>query len=161
MASIDKEIKSKFENDHQRAVVNILYTANWIKNIHMDALKPFNISAQQYNILRILRGGADWMAMTDVKDRMIEKSPNTTRLADKLLDSKLLERKRSSADRRVVYVKITDKGLKLLKDIDTEKAMTAQDSIAKNISKKEAKKLSGIIDKLRTGILTYSKNLKN
>jgi DNA-binding MarR family transcriptional regulator len=151
MASIDKEIKSKFENDHQRAVVNILYTANWIKNIHMDALKPFNISAQQYNILRILRGGADWMAMTDVKDRMIEKSPNTTRLADKLLDSKLLERRRSSADRRVVYVKITDKGLKLLKDIDTEKAMTAQDSIAKNISKKEAKKLSGIIDKLRTG----------
>jgi DNA-binding MarR family transcriptional regulator len=151
MASIDKEIKSKFENDHQRAVVNILYTANWIKNIHMDALKPFNISAQQYNILRILRGGGDWMAMTDVKDRMIEKSPNTTRLADKLLDSKLLERKRSSADRRVVYVKITDKGLKLLKDIDTEKAMTAQDSIAKNISKKEAKKLSGIIDKLRTG----------
>ena len=151
MASIDKEIKSKFENDHQRAVINILYTANWIKNIHMDALKPFKISAQQYNILRILRGGGDWMAMTDVKGRMIEKSPNTTRLADKLLDSKFLERKRSSADRRVVYVKITDKGLKLLKDIDTKKAMTAQDSIAKNISKKEAKKLSGIIDKLRTG----------
>jgi DNA-binding MarR family transcriptional regulator len=151
MASIDKEIKSKFDNDHQRAVINILYTANWIKNIHTDYLKPYNISSQQFNILRILRGGNDWMAMTDVKSRMIEKSPNTTRLADKLLDSKLLERKRSSTDRRVVYVKITDKGLKLLKNIDSDETMTAQDSMAKNITKKEAKKLSAIIDKLRTG----------
>ena len=151
MASIDEEIQSKFENDYQKAIINIIYTANWLKNIHTNTLKPYGISAQQYNILRILRGSGDWMAMTDVKSRMIENSPNTTRLADKLLDAKLVQRKRSSTDRRVVFVKITDNGLKMLKDIDKSKSLNTEELGAKNISKKEAKKLSSILDKLRSG----------
>jgi DNA-binding MarR family transcriptional regulator len=149
MASIDEEIKSKFETDHQRAVVNILFTANWLKNLHSDALKKYDITTQQYNILRILRGAKDWMAMNDVKGRMIEKSPNTTRLADKLITTGFIERRRCEEDRRVVFVQITKKGLDLLKQMDGDKHFDWSDGLLKNLTKKEAKKMSLLLDQLR------------
>jgi DNA-binding MarR family transcriptional regulator len=127
----------------------VLYTANWLKNLHGGDLKKFDITIQQYNILRILRGGKDWMAMNDVKSRMIEKSPNATRLADKLIKLEFIERKRCDVDRRVVYVKITAKGKKLLKTIDDEKTLFPMADFHKNLTKKEAKELSTLLDKLR------------
>ena len=98
------EVKTKFANERHRFVTNLVYTSGWIKNLFTEDLKPFNISSQQFNILRILRGADDWIAMSHVKKLMIEKAPNATRLADKLLNKSLIERKRSNADRRVVYV---------------------------------------------------------
>ncbi|CAG5086862.1 MarR family winged helix-turn-helix transcriptional regulator [Parvicella tangerina] len=149
MSTISEEIQSSFETDQQMAIVNILYTANWLKNLHGEDLKKFNITLQQYNILRILRGGKDWMAMNDVKSRMIEKSPNATRLADKLISSEFIERKRCDVDRRVVYVKITSKGKKLLKTIDDQKMLLPTDGFHENLSADEAKTLSNLLDKLR------------
>ncbi len=149
MPSIDEEIKSKFESDHQRALVNVLFTANWLKNIHSDGLKKYDITTQQYNILRILRGAKGWMAMNDVKGRMIEKSPNTTRLADKLLKSEYIERRRCDEDRRVVFVQITKKGLEFLKKMDTDKSFDLSKEFSKYITKKEAKKLSALLDQIR------------
>ena len=149
MATIEEEIKSKFENDHQKAIVNILFTANWIKNIHSDTLKKYDITTQQYNILRILRGAKDWMAMNDVKGRMIEKSPNTTRLADKLITAEYVERRRCDDDRRLVYVQITKKGLDILKKMDGDKNFDLTDQVMKKFSKKEAKKISILLDQLR------------
>jgi DNA-binding MarR family transcriptional regulator len=146
--SIDKAIKSKFKSEQQRMVVNLLYTSNWLKNIHSDLLQPFDITSQQYNILRILRGNGDWMTMNTVKERMIDKSPNTTRLADKLVTKKYVERKRCEEDRRVVYVKITAKGVKLMAEID-EKSMKPFEKIADKISNKDAAIVSSILDKLR------------
>jgi DNA-binding MarR family transcriptional regulator len=146
--TIDKAIKSKFKNEQQRMVVNLLYTSNWLKNIHSDLLQPFDITPQQYNILRILRGNGDWMTMNTVKERMIDKSPNTTRLADKLVAKKFVERKRCEEDRRVVYVKITAKGLKLMAEID-DKSMKPFEKIAEKISNKDAALVSSILDKLR------------
>jgi DNA-binding MarR family transcriptional regulator len=146
--SIDKAIKSKFKSEQQRMVVNLLYTSNWLKNIHSDLLQPFDITSQQYNILRILRGNGDWMTMNTVKERMIDKSPNTTRLADKLVTKKYVERKRCEEDRRVVYVKITAKGIKLMSEID-EKSMKPFEKIADKISNKDAAIVSTILDKLR------------
>ncbi len=146
--SIDKAIKSKFKSEQQRMVVNLLYTSNWLKNIHSDLLQPFDITSQQYNILRILRGNGDWMTMNTVKERMIDKSPNTTRLADKLVTKKYVERKRCEEDRRVVYVKITAKGVKLMAEID-EKSMKPFEKIADKISNKDAATVSSILDKLR------------
>jgi DNA-binding MarR family transcriptional regulator len=146
--TIDKAIKSKFKSEQQRMVVNLLYTANWLKNIHADMLNPFDITTQQYNILRILRGSNDWMTMNTVKERMIDKSPNTTRLTDKLVAKKCVERKRCDEDRRVVYVKITAKGIKLMAEID-EKTMKPFDKIADKISSKDAKQVSAILDELR------------
>jgi DNA-binding MarR family transcriptional regulator len=149
MPTIDEEIKSLFESEHQRALVNILFTANWLKNIHADALKKYDITTQQYNILRILRGAKGWMAMNDVKGRMIEKSPNTTRLADNLIKSEYIERRRCDEDRRVVFVQITKKGLAFLKKMDSDKSFDLSKDFAKHISKKEAKKVSALLDQIR------------
>ncbi|MCB9195349.1 MAG: MarR family transcriptional regulator [Flavobacteriales bacterium] len=149
MAAIEQEIQSSFENDHQKAVVNILFTANWLKNSNGESLKQFDITLQQYNILRILRGGKDWMAMNDVKSRMIEKSPNATRLADKLIELDYIERKRCDVDRRVVYVKITKKGLNILATIDEQQSLIPVETFLQNISPKEAQTLSNLLDKLR------------
>ena len=115
MTSIDQVLKSKFTDDKHRFAVNLVYTASWFKNLYTDFLKSYDLSSPQFNILRILRGNGDWLPMTTVKERMVENSPNATRLADKLVDKKLIERERSASDRRVVFVKITATGLALLK----------------------------------------------
>jgi MarR family transcriptional regulator, 2-MHQ and catechol-resistance regulon repressor len=149
MLTIDEAIKSKFDNNHVRAVVNVMYTANWYKNHHQEFLADYEITGQQYNILRILRGAKDFLPMTEVKNRMIEKSPNTTRLADKLLENKYIERKRCDNDRRVVYVKITDKGLAILAEIDDKKDKQPNDLVKTNLTEDEARMLSHLLDKLR------------
>lgn len=148
MATIDEEVKAKFMNERHRFATNLVFTSGWIKNLFEKEIKPYGISGQQFNILRILRGAKDWMAMNDVKSIMIEKSPNATRLADKLLDKHLIERNRSETDRRVVYVRISKEGLELLKKID-ETENEIQIALRERISEEEAKQMSGILDRLR------------
>lgn len=148
MATIDEEIKSRFDNDRHRFVTNIIFTANWVQNAFTNQLKPYGISTQQYNIMRILRGGGDWMAMTDVKSRMLEKSPNATRLADKLVSKGLIERNRSESDRRVVYVRITKSGLQIMADIE-ETVNPIKYAMENNITDEEARMASAVIDKFR------------
>lgn len=113
-----------------------------------DFIKPFDLSSPQFNILRILRGEGDWIPMNVVKERMIEKSPNATRLADKLISKNLIERQRSDTDRRVVFVKITAIGLELLATID-KKDNTQFESLMDRITPEEAKQFSAILDKMR------------
>ena len=149
MASIDSEIKSKLLNDKHRFVTNLVYTAGWVQNAFNDELKPFGISSQQYNILRILMGTGDWMVMSDLKDGLLEKAPNATRLTDKLLAKDLVERKRSEEDRRVVYVKISKKGLKLMEKINSQTESTVAKALEKNITSKDAKIISDLLDKFR------------
>jgi len=148
MTSIDEEINSKFPNDKVRMMVNLMFTTNCIKNQFTDFLKPYDISSQQFNILRILRGNEDWLAMNIVKERMIEKAPNATRLADKMIAKGLIERQRCDTDRRVVFVNITKEGLKLLKKIDE---VNDDDRInyIENVTEEEAKIVSDLLDKLR------------
>lgn len=148
MASIAEEIQSRFKNEHQKFIVNLLYTANWFKNAHIDFLKPFGISPQQFNILRILRGASDWVTMSLVKERMIEKAPNATRLADKLLEKGLIERKRCDSDRRVVYVQISSKGLELLEQIDAAQEHPFSEEL-KSIPESEMLQGNNLLDKMR------------
>jgi len=148
MARIDDEVRIKFANERHRFVVNLVYTSGWIRNISAEDLKPFGISSQQFNILRILRGAGDWMPMNDVKDIMIEKAPNATRLADKMLAKDLIKRKRSDSDRRVVYVRISNEGLFLLSKID-DKRSEIQVALSERITEDEAKLVSQILDKFR------------
>ena len=145
MGDIAKDINSKFPNEHVKALINIKYTANWLDNIGNDLLKHARISIQQYNILRILRGAGEAVTVNTVKDRMIQKSPNATRLMDKLCDKNLIERTRCENDRRVVYVKITDKGLQLLNTIN----IRGFDQHMSKITQDEAKILNQILDKIR------------
>lgn len=145
MANLSKDINSNFPNEKVKALINIKYTANWLDTLGNEVLKPFKISIQQYNILRILRGAAKPITVNTVKDRMIQKSPNSTRLMDKLCDKNLIERTRCENDRRVVYIAITIKGLELLKRINIGEFDKQMDII----SNEEAKILNTILDKLR------------
>ena len=145
MTEFSKEINSKFPNEHVKALLNIKFTANYLDTIGAKILKPFNISEQQYNILRILRGAKGAITVNTVKDRMVQKSPNSTRLMDKLCDKGLIERSRCENDRRVVYVKINEKGLALLKEIKISDFDNYLDAISEN----EARILNKLLDKIR------------
>ena len=144
---IDDAIKSKFDSPQIKALVNIRYTANFLSAISNKFMAQFDLTMPQFNILRILRGAGEAMAVNTVKDRMIEKSPNTTRLMDKLIDKELISRERCDNDRRVVYVKITQKGLDLLAQID--KNHSKEDWMPTVLTDEESETLSDLLDKLR------------
>ena len=145
MGDIGKDIQSTFPNEHVKALINIKYTANYLDGIGNELLKPAKITVQQYNILRILRGAGKAITVNSVKERMIQKSPNSTRLMDKLCDKGLIERTRCENDRRVVYVEITKLGLETLEVIPIEKF----DQQMYRITEEEAKMLNTILDKIR------------
>lgn len=145
MGDFGKEIASNFPNEKVKAMLNIKYTASWLDQIGMSILKPHNISEQQYNILRILRGAGKSISVNDVKKRMIQKSPNSTRLMDKLCEKKFIDRSRCENDRRVVFVKITSKGLKLLDAIK----MDEFEDVMNELTESEAKLLNELLDKSR------------
>ena len=145
MGDISKDINSKFDNNKVKALINILYTANWITNVQNTFFNPFCISPQQYNILRILNGANEPLKVQLIKDRMIDRSPNATRLMDKLCEKKLIDRIPCLGDRRVVHITITNKGKQLLNDISDN----FNDEILKNINESEATQLSDLLDKLR------------
>lgn len=145
MGDIAKDIQSKFPNDKVKAMLNILYTANWIQNKQNDFFKPFGISPQQYNILRILRGAGEPISVQTIKNRMLERSPNTTRLMDKLCDKELIRRVPCETDRRVVHIEVAKEGLALLSTIDKSKRVATLESLTLN----EAAMLSDLLDKIR------------
>ncbi len=148
MAKIDSEIKSEFVNDKHRFVTNLVFTANWVQNAFIEDLKPFGISPQQFNILRVLKAVGDWTAMSEVKDGLLERAPNATRLADKLLNKQLIERRGSETDRRVVNIRITKAGLKLMEEIN-QKESVIQKALSKNMTAKDARYVSDVLDKFR------------
>ncbi|MBJ6368530.1 MarR family winged helix-turn-helix transcriptional regulator [Snuella sedimenti] len=145
MGDLSKEINSTFPSSRVKAMLNIVYTANWI-NSHQNAFfKPFQISPQQFNILRILKGAGKPTKVQTIKERMIERSPNATRLMDKLCDKQLIKRSPCPGDRRVVFIEITEQGLKLLEEISKE----LKDDLLNNLSEEEALQLSNLLDKIR------------
>jgi DNA-binding MarR family transcriptional regulator len=145
---ISKEINATFKSVQQKVVVNVRYTSNWMGNRQNSFMAKYELTMPQFNILRILRGAKDHLNVNTVKDRMIEKSPNTTRLMDKLIDKELIERVRCEKDRRVVYVKISQKGLDLLSEIDQE--FETSDFFSNNLTDEEGETLSNLLDKLRS-----------
>lgn len=145
MGDLSKDINSTFPTERLKALVNIKYTAHYLDQIGAALLKPYEISEPQYNILRILRGAEKAITVNQVKERMVQKSPNATRLMDKLCDKDLIARSRCESDRRVVYIRITDKGLDLLQRI----RFNEFDEHMKRLSTAEARKLNELLDKIR------------
>ncbi|NIJ46315.1 DNA-binding MarR family transcriptional regulator [Wenyingzhuangia heitensis] len=145
MGEFSKEVNATFDSEFVKAMLNLKYTANYITTLNNKELEPHQISIAQYNILRILRGAKKPIPMKLVKKRMIEKSPNTTRLTDKLCDKELIERVRCEEDRRAVYVSITPKGLKLLSKIVFKEMPTRMQYLTKD----ELVLLNSLLDKIR------------
>jgi len=145
MGDISKDINSTFPNDKVKALLNIIYTANWISSKQSTFFKPFGISSQQYNILRILKGAGKAIKVQTIKERMLERAPNATRLMDKLSDKKLIKRLPCPGDRRVVHIEITNEGLELINEI----SKVFKDDILENLTVNEAGILSDLLDKIR------------
>jgi DNA-binding MarR family transcriptional regulator len=144
---IEDEIQTRFKTPQQKAIINIRYTSNFLGNIQNSLMDQYGLSMAQFNILRILRGAKSAINVQTVKERMIEKSPNTTRLMDKLIEKELIERTRCTNDRRVVYVEISKGGLALLKEIDDNSDIL--NMIQVGLSDQESQQLSDLLDKVR------------
>lgn len=150
MATIEEAIRQrKFTNEHEKAIVNILFTASWLDALHIQQLKPFGISPQQFNVLRILRGSyPNALRLSDITERMIDKNSNATRLVEKLRQKGFVKREICKHNRRQVDIWITQKGLDLLAELDQQR-----DSFLKHvqgISITEAEQLNVMLDKLRS-----------
>lgn len=150
MPSIESEVKQeKFQSEFQKAAVNILFTGSWLYNLNVTFLKTFDLTPEQFNVLRILRGSHPKpMMLADITCRMIDKNSNATRLVEKLRVKGLVKREICKNNRRQVDISITDKGLTLLTKIDRES--DAWQSTLKNLTKAEALQLNFLLDKLRS-----------
>jgi len=148
---IEKEIhQEKFRSARQKAMLNILFTNGWLTEKMKNILAPEDITPQQYNILRILRGSFPQPLSTlQIRERMLDRMSDTSRIVDRLVAKQLVKKVICSKDRRLVDVTITDKGQNLLKRLDAQ--INNMDSILSNISEKEAQTISNLLDKLRDG----------
>ncbi|TAG99775.1 MAG: MarR family transcriptional regulator [Sphingobacteriales bacterium] len=146
---LEEEIFNKaFDNNYNKVLVNILFTHTWVSNMIKKELLPFEITMQQYNVLRILRGQHPNPATVNlVKERMLDKVSDASRLIERLVQKELLTRCSSRKDRRVADVLITKKGLKLLETVNLDEV--TQNKIAINITDEEASLLSDLLDKIR------------
>ena len=146
---IEQEIKQKkFRSEHEKMVVNMLFTGNWLRALSDKRLKAYGLSSQQYNVLRILRGKhPDPATINDLRERMLDRESNASRLVEKLRQKGLVERSECQSDRRAVDVCVTGEGLELLQEIDkeNEQHMERFDTL----SDEEAARLNELLDKLR------------
>ena len=146
---IDQDIRqAKFRNEHQKASVNLLYTYGWMIERTKEVFVSEDITPQQFNILRILRGSHPQPLSTlQIRERMLDKMSDTSRIVDRLITKGLVKKGTCKADRRLVDVMITDKGKKMLERLDQRQ--DELDNIIGNLSEKEAATLSELLDKIR------------
>ena len=146
---IEDEIKqSKFQDEHQKVMINLLYTSGWLQLRQASAFKKFALTSPQFNILRILRGQHPQPATVALLiERMLDKTSNASRIVDRLEEKKLVTRTVCPSNRRAVDIRITPAGLALLEQIDASGVMyTAAHA---SLSEAEARQLSELLDKMR------------
>lgn len=147
--SINNDIQQlrHFRNEHHKATVNILFSSNWLLENIKKFLQHEDITPQQYNILRILRGNKTPLSTLQIRERMLDKMSDTSRIVDRLLKKELVEKKTSQNDKRLVDVTISKTGLELLDRLDNRNA--SLDGILFNLTPDEAKMLNDLLDKMR------------
>lgn len=147
--SLEQDLKQeKFTSEYEKMVVNILFTSSWLASLNASRLKPFGITPEQYNVLRILRGSHPKpMMLAEITCRMIDRNSNATRLVEKLRQKGFVKREICENNRRQVDISITDAGLEVLKKIDEGRDQWLEN--LKTIPKNEAEELNNMLDKLR------------
>lgn len=146
---IEDEIKSKFRNEYSKARVNLHYTENYLTNQLIDVLKPFKLSPTQFNVLRILRGQyPDTSSIGLVKERMLDKNSDISRVVDRMHAKKLVIRKECKQDRRQKDILITQLGLDILAKIDVYE--NDLDEKINHLSIDEITQLNHLLDKIRS-----------
>ncbi len=148
--NLEQEIhQSKFDDEYHKLMVNLMFTGSWLNIRQIQFFRTYELSPQQYNILRILRGQYPNPASVNLLiDRMLDKMSNASRLVDKLVDKELVERTKCKSDARQVDVLLSKKGIKLLKQIDID--IKNFESDLNNLNKEEAVQLSDLLDKMRS-----------
>ncbi len=147
--TLEESLKTRFTNHRQKAMLNLFFTSNLIWSNHNKVFKQYGITAQQYNVLRILKGqGKDAeVKVGTIKERLLEREGDVTRVLDNLVKKGLVNRRNCADDRRVVKVSIADKGMSLIDEIHPE-VIKLQDLISK-LNDLEVNELNRILDKVR------------
>lgn len=145
---LKEDIKqSKFASNKSMAMINVIYTYNWLRDLGQPINKKFGILSQHYNVLRIVRGrNPEPVSPGEIKEVMLDKGRDLTRLIDKLVSLGLLDRKLCEHNRRKMEITITKKGLDLVEEVAIENEKVFK---ALNVSEEEAEVLSGLLDKMR------------
>jgi DNA-binding MarR family transcriptional regulator len=150
---LQQEIKQSrpFHSLEEEALLNISRTADAMHRALQQVIKPYGLTATQYNALRILRGaGAAGLRCSEVGERLVNQDPDITRLMDRLERQKLVRRRRSQADRRVVHTQITELGLKHLAELDPVIQRTAK-SLLRGLKREQLEELIELLEEARTG----------
>lgn len=145
---IEKDIQqTNFRNEYQKLGINLMYTASWLNERIGRLLIQEDITQQQYNILRILRGSEVPLSTLQIRERMLDKMSDTSRIVDRLIVKELVQKTACKADKRLVDITLTQKGLELVIRLDQFNDQI--DSILQGVSKEDAATVNEILDKLR------------
>lgn len=148
---ISKEIQqSNFRSENHKAIVNIIFSSNWLLEKIRQHVEKEDITHQQYNILRILKGSGKPLSTLQIRERMIDKMSDTSRIVERLLKKDLVDKVVCSHDKRLVDVTITNKGLHLLDRLD--KDISQIDDILNGLSSEDAQMLNDLLDKMRDNL---------
>jgi DNA-binding MarR family transcriptional regulator len=139
--------QQKFRNDYQKAMTNLVLTHNWVMEQFKTQLDTYNLTSQQYNILRILRSSGKPLSTMQIRERMLDKMSDTSRIVDRLVAKELVQKEVCVSDKRLVDVVISEKGLSLLADLDNQE--NKLDAILGNLSVEEVRTLNKLLDKVR------------
>src|SRR5664279_1224112 len=147
--TLEKDIKQQvFRSEYQKAIINLIYTFNWVNEKINSQFDPFDITQQQFNILRILRGAGQPLSTLQIRQRMLDKMSDTSRIVDRLIKKGLVKKTVCREDRRLVDVLLTDKGKKLLQTMDS--LNEEMDALFKFLTEDEARQLNFLFDKIRS-----------
>ena len=136
----------QFNTPQQRAGMNVIFTANWLSNQYATALKPIDLSLQQLNVLTILKGQPHYTAPVNlIRDRLIDRMPNVSRLLNKLMEKGLVQKDRTLSDQRVVHIKLTDQGEQV-----AEQGRALFQSVAYSLADEQARLLNDLLNELRS-----------
>ena len=140
--------QTNFRNDYQKVMVNIMYTSNWFQEKLKKILEQEDITPQQYNLLRILETSQKPLSTLQIRERMLDKMSDTSRIVDRLILKKLVDKKTSTTDKRLVDVTINDTGKELLDRLNQKNEQI--DNLASGISDDEASQLINLLEKIRS-----------
>jgi len=145
---IEQDIQqASFRNEFQKMGINLLFTANWLNEQIGKMLAEEGVTQQQYNILRILRGSAIPLSTLKIRERMLDKMSDTSRIVDRLIAKELVLKNTCEKDKRLVDITLSPKGLQLVDQLDQFNDRI--DALLKGINESEAKTMNQILDKIR------------
>jgi len=150
MIRIEEALQQKkpFSSAYEKVVVNLIFTNSWAKKELQSFFSQYDLTGQQYNVLRILKGANQALSTSDIRERLLEKMSDASRMVDRLEAKGFVEKMQCSQDKRLVDVSITKQGLKLIEKVSVADSIV--ETIAGSLTKKEAEQLSMLLDKLRS-----------